>query len=236
MNEGLNDYSKGFLKAGIQYRLGKGFKMEEMGIAEDAFYYDLVATAVSGLVKILEDPLYGEGGIQELAAGYNLEIPDSEYKNGWDIVTELVSWHYAGSEPYNIYSRDITIFLRLVSLLLKDDLATIADDVLLKAANELFSVFGTDSVITDITKIATKVLGPVSAVEYFLIALVSPLVCAFIADDDGVEDNNGTLPGYGTVNAQSRISNVFNSIVATVKNIYESIAIMFGILIKIFIA
>lgn len=236
MNEGLNDYSKGFLKAGIQYRLGKGFKMEEMGIAEDAFYYDLVATAVGGLVKILEDPLYGEGGIQELAAGYNLEIPDSEYKNGWDIVTELVSWHYAGSEPYNIYSRDITIFLRLVSLLLKDDLATIADDVLLKAANELFSVFGTDSVITDITKIATKVLGPVSAVEYFLIALVSPLVCAFIADDDGVEDNNGTLPGYGTVNAQSRISNVFNSIVATVKNIYESIAIMFGILIKIFIA
>jgi len=207
-----------------------------MGIAEDAFYYDLVATAVGGLVKILEDPLYGEGGIQELAAEYNLEIPDSEYENGWDIVTELVSWHYAGSEPYNIYSRDITIFLRLVSLLLKDDLATIADDVLLKAANELFSVFGTDSVITDITKIATKILGPVSAVEYFLIALVSPLVCAFIADDDGVEDNNGTLPGYGTVNAQSRISNVINNLVTTVKNIFESISIMFGILMKIFTA
>ncbi len=236
MKTGLNDYAKGFLKAGIQYRLGKGFKMEEMGIAEDAFYYDLVATAVGGLVKILEDPLYGEGGIQELAAEYNLEIPDSEYENGWDIVTELVSWHYAGSEPYNIYSRDITIFLRLVSLLLKDDLATIADDVLLKAANQLFSVFGTDSVITDITKLATSILGPVSAVEYFLIALVSPLVCAFIADDDGVEDNNGTLPGYGTVNAQSRFSNVIDNIVTTVKDLFESIAIMFGILIKIFIA
>ena len=236
MNEGLNSYAKGFLKAGVQYRLGKGFRMEEMGIAEDAFYYDLVATAVGGLVKILEDPLYGEGGIQELAAGYNLEIPDSEYENGWDIVTELVSWHYAGSEPYDIYSRDITIFLRLVSLLLKDDLATIADDVLLKAANELFAVFGTDSVITDITKLATEILGPVSAVEYFLIALVSPLVCAFIADDDGVEDNNGTLPGYGTVNAQSRFSNVIDNLVSTVKEIIDSISIMLGILIKIFTA
>ncbi len=234
MNAGLNDYAKGFLKAGIQYRLGKGFRMEEMGIAEDAFYYDLVATAVGGLVKILEDPLYGEGGIQELAAEYNLDIPDSEYKNGWDIVTELVSWHYAGSEPYELHSRDITIFLRLVSLLLKDDLATIADGVLLKAANELFSVLGTDSVITDITKLATGILGPVSPVEYFLVALVSPLICAFIADDD-VEDNNGTIPGYGTVNVQSRISNVFNNIATTAKGIYEAVMTMLGILLKIFI-
>ena len=235
MNAGLNDYAKGFLKAGVQYRLGKGFRMEEMGIEEDAFYYGLVETAVGGLVKILEDPLYGEGGIQELAAEYNLEIPDSEYKNGWDIVTELVSWHYAGSEPYDIYSRDITIFLRLVSLLLKDDLSAIADNVLLKGANELFSHFGTDSIIADITKLATSILGPVSAVEYFLLALVSPLICAFIADDDGVDDNNGAIPGYGTVNAQSRISNVFNNVVTTAKGIYESVMTMLGIFLKIFI-
>ena len=229
MNAGLNDYAKGFLKAGVQYRLGKGFKMEEMGIAEDAFYYDLVETAVGGLVKILEDPLYGEGGIQELAAEYNLDIPDSEYKNGWDIVTELVSWHYAGSEPYNLYSRDITIFLCLVSLLLKDDLATIADEVLLEAANELFSVLGTDSIITDITKVATKILGPVSPVEYFLVALVSPLICAFIADDDGVDDNNGTIPGYGTVTVQSRISNIFDNLATTAKNIAETVLTMIGV-------
>lgn len=235
MNAGLNDYAKGFLKAGVQYRLGKGFRMEEMGIAEDAFYYDLVATAVGGLVKILEEPLYGEGGIQELAAEYNLDIPDSEYENGWDIVTELVSWHYAGSEPYDLYSRDITIFLRLVSLLLKDDLSAIADDVLLKGANELFSHFGTDSIIADITKLATGILGPVSAVEYFLLALVSPLICAFIADDDGVDDNNGSIPGYGTVNTQSRISNAFNNIVTTAKGIYESVMTMLGIFLKIFI-
>ena len=235
MNAGLNDYAKGFLKAGVQYRLGKGFRMEEMGIEEDAFYYGLVETAVGGLVKILEDPLYGEGGIQELAAEYNLEIPDSEYKNGWDIVTELVSWHYAGSEPYDIYSRDITIFLRLVSLLLKDDLSAIADNVLLKGANELFSHLGTDSIIADITKLATSILGPVSAVEYFLLALVSPLICAFIADDDGVDDNNGAIPGYGTVNAQSRISNVFNNVVTTAKGIYESVMTMLGIFLKIFI-
>ena len=234
MNEGLNSYAKGFLKAGVQYRLGKGFRMEEMGIAEDAIYYDLVETAVGGLVKILEDPLYGEGGIKELAAEYNLDIPDSSYENGWDIVTELVSWHYAGSEPYNIYSTDITIFLRLVALLLKDDLATVSDEVFFKAANELFANFGTDSVVRDITKLGTSVFGGVTVAEYFLLALVSPLVCAFIADDDGVDDNNGSIPGYGTVNVQSRITNSINNIVETAKDFIENIMTMLGIAIQVF--
>lgn len=234
MNEGLNAYAKGFLKAGVQYRLGKGFRMEEMGIAEDAIYYDLVETAVGGLVKILEDPLYGEGGIKELAAEYNLDIPDSSYENGWDIVTELVSWHYAGSEPYNIYSTDITIFLRLVALLLKDDLATVSDEVFFKAANELFANFGTDSVVRDITKLGTSVFGGVTVAEYFLLALVSPLICAFIADDDGVDDNNGSIPGYGTVNVQSRITNSINNIVETAKDFIENIMTMLGIAIQIF--
>ena len=236
MNAGLNDYAKGFLKAGVQYRLGKGFRMEEMGIAEDAIYYDLVETAVGGLVKILEEPLYGEGGIQELAAEYNIDIPDSEYENGWDVATELVSWHYAGSEPYDLYSRDITIFLRLVALLLKDDLATVSDEVFLEAANELFSSFGTDSIVRDITKLGTSVFGGVTSAEYFLLALVSPLISAFIADDDGVDDNNGTIPGYGTVDTQSRINNVFENIIDTFKDIFSALADMVTILSKIFIA
>lgn len=236
MNAGLNDYAKGFLKAGVEYRLGKGFKMEEMGIDEDAIYYDLVETAVGGLVKILEEPLYGEGSIQELAAEYNIDIPDSEYENGWDVATELVSWHYAGSEPYDLYSRDITIFLRLVALLLKDDLATVSDEVFFAAANELFSYLGTDSIVTDITKLGTSVFGGVTSAEYFLLALVSPLISAFIADDDGVDDNNGTIPGYGTVNTQSRINNVFENIIDTFKDIFVALADMVKILSKIFIA
>ncbi len=236
MNEGLNDYAKGFLKAGVQYRLGKGFKMEEMGIPEDAFYYGLVDTAVGGLVKILEDPIYGEGGIQQLAAEYNIDIPDSDFENGWDIVTDLVAWHYAGSEPYDIYSKDISIFLRLVALLLKDDLATVSDEVFFAAANKLFSYLGTDSIVRDITKLGTSVFGGVTSAEYFLLALVSPLISAFVADDDGVDDNNGTIPGYGTVNAQSRISNVFENIIDIFKDVIAAFVDMVTILSKIFVA
>ena len=48
--------------------------------------------------------------------------------------------------------------------------------------------------------------------EYFLLAAVSPLVHAFIVDDDGVDDNNGTLEGYATVTAEGNLQNVADSI------------------------
>ena len=105
-----------------------------------------------------------------------------------------------------------------------------------KAANELFSFLGTDSIVRDITKLGTSIFGGVTSAEYFLLALVSPLISAFIADDDGVDDNNGTIPGYGTVNAQSRISNVFENVINIFKDVLAALVDMVTILSKIFIA
>ncbi len=235
MNAGLNAYGKGFLKAGVKYRLGRSLTMEQMGIAEDAFYYDLVNTAVGGLNKILNDPLYGEGGIQQLAAEYNIDIPDSQYKNGWDVVTELVAAHYEGEENFDFSSKEVTIFLRLVALLLKDDLCAVTDEVFLGAANELFKHFGTDTVITDLTKLATKVFGGVTVAEYFLIALVSPLVYNFAVDSDGVNDNTGTIPGYGVVSAEDNVNNILDNIYTFFNNIMKYITMSLQIILKIFI-
>lgn len=229
MNAGLNEYSKGFLKAGVQWRLTRSLKMEQMGIAEDSIFYDLVNTAVGGLRKILEQPLYGEGGIQQLAAEYNIEIPDSSYETGWDVALELVAAHYAGSENFDFSTTEVTIFLRLVALVLRDDLAVLADEVFFEAANEIFKNFGTDSFVTDITKLATKVLGGVSPAEYLLLAIVSPIVYSFAVDHDGVDDNNGVLPGYGTVGVSSNLSNIYSNIIG----IFNDIVNYFNIILTI---
>ncbi len=230
MNAGLNAYSKGFLKAGVQWRLTRSLKMEQMGIAEDSIFYDLVNTAVGGLRKILEQPLYGEGGIQQLAAEYNIEIPDSSYKTGWDVALELVAAHYEGSESFDFNTTEVTIFLRLVALVLRDDLATLADEVFFEAANEIFKNFGTDSFITDITKLATKVLGGVTPVEYLLLAIVSPLVYSFAVDHDGVDDNNGVLPGYGTVETKQNVQNIFDNISGIFNDIIKYISLFFMVI------
>lgn len=212
MNSGLNAYAKGFLKAGVKYRLLLSLSDEKMGISEEDFYYDLVKTAVEGLCKILEEPLYGENSVSALAREYNIEIPESEYENGWDVATELVAAHYAGGESFELDSTEVTIFLRLVVLVLRDDLALVGDEVLLKSANEIFKIFGTDSVIADLTKLGTKVFGAVSPVEYFLLALVSPIIYNFAVDSDGVDDNSGVLPGYGTRSLKNNCLNVVEKI------------------------
>lgn len=232
MNAGLNSYAKGFLKAGVQWRLTRSLKMEQIGIAEGEMFYDLVNTAVGGLRKILEEPLYGEGSIQELAKEYNLDIPDSEYETGWQVVTELVAAHYEGSEDFHFESTEITIFLRLVALLLKDDLSTVTDEVFLEAANSILADLGTDSIVSDLTKLGTQIFGGVTPMEYFLLAAVSPLVHAFIVDDDGVDDNNGTIEGYGTYTFEGNVQNVMDSIYGIFNSIAQMLSTIVSVLFK----
>lgn len=212
MNKGLNAYAKDFLKAGVEYRLALSLSMEKIGIAEGEFGYDLVNTAVGGLLKLLEMPLYGENSVSEIAASYNLELPETDYENGWDLVTELASAHYEGEEAYSLDTPDVRLLLRMVSLILRDDLATVGDEVFLKVANELLRNVGTDTVMQDLNKLMTSVFGCVTPGQYFLVALVSPLLYEFAFDGDSVPDNNGSLAGYATVNTQSNVQNIADRI------------------------
>lgn len=227
MNAGLNNYAKGFLKAGVQYRLWLGMTPEKLGIDEDAFYADLVFTAINGLTSILEMPLYGEGSVQELAKEYNIEIPDSEYETGWDLATELVAAHYEGEEAFDFYGTEVAILLRTVGLILLDDLSTVGDEVFLKAANDILSHFGTDSVQKDLTKLGTKVFGPFTAGEYFLLAIASPILYEFAYDSDGVNDNKGEFEGYGAE------VDSFSNVMANISRIIEKISLYFSLFISV---
>lgn len=217
MNEDFEAYSKNFFHHGIKYRLARGMTMEQMGIEEDAVYYNVVNAAVTGLTDMLDMPFYGEGGIQELAKEYGLEIPDSEYETPWHLVTSLVGMHYAGSEYYDLESTEVTMLLRTLVLILRVDIANITDALyLVNLANQVLANVGIESISDELTKLGIKVFGSVNAVEYAVLGLISPILYAFAYDDDGVDDNNGTIPGYGTVNVMDNINNItvnFNRII-----------------------
>lgn len=234
MEAGLNDYAKGFLKAGVEYRLELSLSREKLGIDEDAFYADLVFTAVDGLLNILNAPLYGEGGVQELAKEYNIDIPDSEYETAWDLATDLVAYHYAGEEPYNLHSKEVKIFLRTVALILLDDLSTVNDEIFLGAANDLLAGLGINGISKELTKLGTEVFGPVTAGEYFLLSIAAPLIYEFAYDSDGVNDNNGVIEGYGApVDNFANIEDAARDILGKM-NLYLSF--FFEIICKIFVA
>ncbi|MBR6781519.1 MAG: metallophosphoesterase [Clostridia bacterium] len=228
MNAGMNAYAKGFFKAGIEYRLALSLSMEKIGIAEGEFGYDLVNTAVGGLLKMLELPLYGEGSVSEIAAAYGMELPETAFYNGWDLVTELAGAHYEGSEAYSLDTPEVTLLLRMVSLILRDDLATVGDEVFFALANQILSHVGTDAVVQDLNKLASKVFGCVTPGQYFLVALVSPLLYQFAFDGDGVDDNNGSIEGYGTVNCESNTQNVLGK----VQNFFATLVLYIGFFFK----
>ncbi len=234
MNQGLNSYAKGYLKAGIQYRLELSLSMEKMGIDEDSVFYPLVNTAVGGLVELLRMPLYGENSVQELAREYGINIPDSDYETGWDLATELVSWHYAGEEPFEVQSTEVKILLRTVSLILKADLSTVNDEIFIAAANALIAKMGgSDTLTQDITKLTGQIFGGISAPEYFITALISPLLYEFAFDGDSVPDNNGTLQGYGIEmngrNILTNLSNIANTLALYIENFFIIFIKIFGI-------
>lgn len=212
MNTDLTAYSKAFLKAGVQYRLERSLSAEKMGIDEDAIYYETVMYAVNKLRSLLSMPLCGENSLQEIAAEYGIEIPDSDYKSGWDLATDLVAWHYSGGEHFDLNSVEVTTLLRAVAAILRNDLAGVADDVLLKAANSFLAELGYGPIADSLIKYCIAKCGVYSKAELFLVAIASPILYKFAYDNDGVDDNNGVIEGYGVSDVKTNLGNIADNI------------------------
>lgn len=212
MKKDLDAYAKGFLKAGVKYRLQLQLTMEKMGISEDEFYYDIVKTAAERLNEILLLPMTGEGSLTELAAKYGIEIPENNYENGWDLATEIMAYHYSGEENFSEDKPEVTTLLHTVVFVLRDDFAGTLDKTVLDAANQILYKNGMNGIAGEITDKCVELFGTYSATEYLLMTILSPFAYSFANDTDGVNDNNGVLPGYGTVNVQNNINNIKTSI------------------------
>lgn len=212
MNADLAAYSKGFLKAGVRYRLERSLSAEKMGIDENAVYYDTVMYAVNKLRSLLSMPLCGENSLQAVAKEYGIDIPDSSYKSGWDLATDLVAWHYSGGEHFDMSSVEVTTLLRAFAAILRNDFAGIADDVLLKAVNNILGDMGYGPIADSLIKYCISKFGVYTKAEIFLVGIASPVLYKFAYDNDGVDDNNGVIEGYGTVNFKSNVSNIFENL------------------------
>lgn len=212
MNADLAAYSKGFLKAGVRYRLERSLSAEKMGIDENAVYYDTVMYAVNKLRSLLSMPLCGENSLQAVAKEYGIDIPDSDYETGWDLATDLVAWHYSGGEHFDMSSVEVTTLLRAFAAILRSDFAGVADDVLLKAVNNILGDMGYGPIADSLIKYCISKFGVYTKAEIFLVGIASPVLYKFACDNDGVDDNNGVIEGYGTVNFKSNVSNIFENL------------------------
>lgn len=233
MRADLRAFSKGYLKAGIQYRLELSLSPEKMGIDEGSAYSKPIIYAVDKLISLLRMPLCGENSLQSIAKEYGIEIPDSDYKTGWDLATDLVAWHYSGGEHFDTDSVEVTTLLRAVATILRNDFAGIADDVLLKAANSFLGELGYGPIADSLTKYCISKFGVYTKAEIFLVAVASPILYKFACDNDGVDDNNGVIEGYGTVNFKTNVSNIVENLNSLSEKITFYIRLVMSYLAKL---
>ncbi len=212
MDADLNAYAKGFQKEGIKVLIKRTLSMEQMGIEPDAIYYDLINNVMSKLIEILDMPLYGDNGLQKLAADkYGIIIPDSSYINGWDVASELVCAHYAGEENKTYESVEVVIFLRTIALAFREEFKVIANEDIQNATTDVLKALGTESHTDMINAIGDYVYGDTNAGEFLILSLISPIILGFIYDDDRVNDNNGYLTGYGSLDTADKLTNMGNN-------------------------
>ncbi len=229
MNSGLNEYSKGFLKAGVQFRLELSLSMEKLGISEDSIFYDLVNELVGKLIAILNQPLYGDGSVAEKALTYGIEIPETDCSTPWDLATDFVAAHYAGEEDKDLNSPEVKTLLKAVAFILREELPDADDNLIVNAANAAqayLGVSGTDEQFTE--DYSEK--DPITPMEYFLLSVASPIINQFACDTDGVNDNNGELPGYGA----DELKTMENDLTGFFHDILLKIQYFFHYLIRIF--
>ena len=206
MNRGLNEYAKGFLKAGFRYRMVLSLSMEKMGIQESDFYYPLVNKAVTLLTDELDMPLYGENSVSTIAAKYGVTLPQTDYKTPWDLAGELLANHYRGSETCTPESDEVRLLLRTVAVLLREENQALSFASLRDAADALGGALPPVKALCDV------VFDDISSVEYFTTALLAPFLYEFAFDADGVDDNAGTLEGYAVNNNRANAANRFKAV------------------------
>ncbi len=230
MKADINAFAKEYLKSGVQYRLSLGLTDEKLGIPEDAFYYDLVRNVLDVLLDNLDIPLYGEGSISERAKKYDIVIPESNYTNGWDVAMNLVAAHYEGSENKPLTSTDLSIFLRVVSVILKEEMEVLDDEIFYDAAIAIIVGIGNDQSY-DVLGALTGELNGVTSMEYMAIAVLSHVIQSFVVDDR-VDDNNGVLDGYAKNSDKYKADNIFGNLTSSFKSLYSMLELVLGILLK----
>lgn len=233
MKKDLRAFSKGYLKAGVQYRLELSLSPEKMGLDESKAYTKPIIEAVNKLISLLRMPLCGENSLQSVAREYGIEIPDSDYETGWDLATDLVAWHYSGGEHFDLDSVEVTTLLRAVAAILRSDLAYVSDDVLLKVENSFLGELGYGPVADSLIKFCISKFGVYTKAEIFLVGIASPILYKFAYDNDEIDDNNGVIEGYGTVNFKSNVSNIFENLSSLSEKITYYIQLVMSYLVRL---
>lgn len=182
--------------------LRENISPETLGVEESSALYAKLKPVTDTIKEMSDTPIYGKGGIQEQAAAYGLEIPDSEYKTLNDAMTLAILRCKIGDKRYNLNSNDFTVLIRLLAFTVRKSIAATADRDILSGANEMLGKLGyKGSVADNMLRDFSEKYGFATPEEKEALAIAYGLWGGYFSDVDGVENRDGAIPGYAVKEA-----------------------------------
>lgn len=221
----INNDFKQFVK---EYNVGNamsviknGISPEFLGFDEGSLFYDSVKELTDTLNSLMAKPLYGEGGVKEIAQSVGVEIPETSYENVYGVAEQLYIDVLTGNRNYEFESPEIEIVLGTVETAIELSLDGSTSESLYIIASVITSNFGV-SLPVDATGTA----------EYLALAVASPFIYEYINSTDGLDNRNGAISGYGS--SESRLDNIADSLNTSVSNLMLYIDMISKFLTKLF--
>lgn len=182
--------------------LRENISPETLGVEESSALYAKLKPVTDTIKEMSDTPIYGKGGIQEQAAAYGLEIPDSEYKTLNDAMTLAMLRCKIGDKRYNLNSNDFTVLIRLLAFTVRKSIAATADSDILSDANKMLGKLGyKGSVADNMLRDFSEKYGFATPEEKEALAIAYGLWGGYFSDVDGVENRDGAIPGYAVKEA-----------------------------------
>lgn len=196
--------------------LRENISPETLGVEESSALYAKLKPVTDTIKEMSDTPIYGKGGIQEQAAAYGLEIPDSEYKTLNEAITLAMLRCKIGDKRYNLNSNDFMVLIRLLAFTVRKSIAATADSDILSDANEMLGKLGyKGSVADNMLRDFSEKYGFATPEEKEALAIAYGLWGGYFSDVDGVENRDGAIPGYAVKEANE------NQFIVMVKKLFK---------------
>lgn len=225
MKNSLQKYTWSMSYKEYSENLRENISPETLGVEESSTLYAKLKPITDMIKEMSDTPIYGEGGIKEQAAEYGLEIPDSEYKTLNDAITLAMLRCKIGDKRYNLGSDDFTVLIRLIAFTVRKSIAETADSDILAGANELLGKLGYKGSLADnMLREFSEKYGFATPEEKEALAIAYSLWGGYIGEVDGVENRNGTIPGYEVKEASTnQFIIIAENLVKLAKNIIKKL-------------
>lgn len=225
MKNSLQKYTWSMSYKEYSENLRENISPETLGVEESSALYAKLKPITDMIKEMSDTPIYGEGGIKEQASEYGLEIPDSEYKTLNDAITLAMLRCKIGDKRYNLGSDYFTVLIRLIAFTVRKSIAETADSDILAGANELLGKLGYKGSLADnMLREFSEKYGFATPEEKEALAIAYSLWGGYIGEVDGVENRNGTIPGYEVKEANTnQFIIIAENLVNLAKNIIKKL-------------